>query len=119
MKETVILSLILFCTACVSGPPQLTAKQENRLVDIKLYKEGIAPLRNFKFVKRISAADCSNSPLGGKVWSEEDKPLIILLMKAASLGADAVVNLDCGVAPLVNNCWAVQKCDGEAVIWVN
>lgn len=110
---------MILCSACVSGPPQLTVAQENRLARIKLYNEGINPLRKFKFVEKISAADCSDAPLGGKVWDEEDKALIILLMKAAALGADAVVNLDCGVAPLVNSCWAVKKCDGEAVIWVN
>jgi hypothetical protein len=39
----------------------------------------------------------------------------VMKKKAVVLGADAVVEVHCGAAPMVNNCWAAQKCTGQAV----
>jgi hypothetical protein len=32
-----------------------------------------------------------------------------------AMQADAVIEVRCGAAPLLNNCWAAQKCTGQAV----
>jgi hypothetical protein len=29
--------------------------------------------------------------------------------------ADSIVGVSCGAAPIVNNCWAAQKCTGQAI----
>lgn len=113
-----ILSLSGFLlAACVSGAPRLTAAQAERLDQIELFKAGQTVDRSYAPVQSISGADCSGAPVGGRVWGDAEKAVETLRKKAAALGADAVLEVSCGAVPLVNNCWAAQKCSGQAVRW--
>jgi hypothetical protein len=38
-----------------------------------------------------------------------------LKRKAVAINADSIIDVSCGAAPMVNNCWAAQKCTGRAI----
>lgn len=116
MKIISIFFLLAILTGCVAGPPQLMDEQIKRLDDMKVYKVGTMPDKDFKIVGEVSAADCSG-PGGSRLYGDEGKAIDILKMKAAALNSDAVINVECGSGPFVNNCWAAKICTGKAVIW--
>jgi uncharacterized protein YbjQ (UPF0145 family) len=49
------------------------------------------------------------------VWGNAERAIETLKKKAVAMQADAVVEVRCGAAPLLNNCWAAQKCTGQAI----
>jgi hypothetical protein len=111
--------VFLMCAAllgCVSGAPKLTAEQNERVANIRVYKRGIAPERAFSIIAPIKAADCSG-PGGSRFHGYEDKAIDILIKKTAALGGDAIVDVACEGAPFVNNCWVAWRCDGNAASW--
>jgi hypothetical protein len=114
------LTLIVFCFTlggCVSGAPRLTPDQQSRVEKISVHKVGEKPGKQYKVLEEISAADCSRAPAHGRVWGNAERAIETLQKRAAGLNADAVVNVSCSAAPFLNNCWAAQKCSGEAVIF--
>lgn len=113
-KLSLVASIISFY-GCVSGAPTLTSEQESRASAVAIYKPGDATPAKYQILDTISAADCSGAPAGGRVWGNAEKAIDTLKQKAVALGADAVVNVSCSAAPLVNNCWSAQKCSGEAI----
>jgi hypothetical protein len=102
-------------TACVSGAPELTPEQEQKLSNVSVYPPGEAPTQTFKPMGDVSGADCSGAPAGGRVWGNAEKAVESLKKKAVAAGADAVIDVHCAAAPFLNNCWAAQKCTGQAV----
>lgn len=118
MKNLLVAALIVAVTGCVSGAPRLTPEQRANLSSIEVYKTNTPPTFEYSVLSNLSAADCSG-PGGTRLYGDEGKAMDILLAKAASINADAIVNVSCGAAPLVNNCWAAKKCDGQAVSKVN
>lgn len=108
----IVVSLL---SACVSGAPTLTAPQERKLQTLSLYQSGQSPEKPYTVLGTISAADCSGAPLGGRTSGNVDRALDTLKRKAAAMNADAVIDVSCGAAPLLNNCWAAQKCTGRAI----
>lgn len=116
MKHFTIFFLSTALVGCVSGPPQLTDEQYKKVGDMKIFKIGANPDKEFRVIAAVEAADCSG-PGGSRLYGDEGKAVDILKMKAVSIGGDAVVDVSCGSAPFVNNCWAAKKCDGKAVSW--
>ena len=114
-RKFALIMFSLLLGSCVSGAPVLTSDQAMRLSKISLYKSGEKPQKEYRVLEDISAADCSGAPGGGRVWGNAEKAIETLTLKAATLNADAVVNVSCGAAPFINNCWAAQKCGGQAV----
>ena len=113
-KLSLVAPIISFY-GCVSSAPTLTPEQESRASAVAIYKPGDATPAKYQILDTISAADCSGAPAGGRVWGNAEKAIDTLKQKAVALGADAVVNVSCSAAPLVNNCWSAQKCSGEAI----
>jgi len=113
-KLSLVAPIISFY-GCVSSAPTLTPEQESRASAVAIYKPGDATPAKYQILETISAADCSGAPAGGRVWGNAEKAIDTLKQKAVALGADAVVNVSCSSAPLVNNCWSAQKCSGEAI----
>jgi hypothetical protein len=113
-----LLGFLLSLGGCISGAPTLTSEQEAKVEKMMVYKVGEKPDREYKVLQDISAADCSGAPGGGRVWGTAEKSIDTLKRKAVEINADAVINTSCGAVPLVlNNCWAAQKCSGEAVVF--
>jgi hypothetical protein len=119
MKTTTLALFALAVTlvSCVSGPPILTPDQEDRLMKISVHKAGENPVREYTVLEEISGADCSGAPAGGRIWGNTEKAIETLKKKAVAMNADAVINVSCGAVPFLNNCWAAQKCSGQAVIF--
>jgi RcsF lipoprotein len=107
--------LIISLCGCVSGAPTLTSAQESQESAVAVYKPGDAAPGQFKTLGSISGADCSGAPTGGRVWGNAEKAIDTLKRKAVEVGADAVINVSCSAVPLLNNCWAAEKCSGEAI----
>ena len=118
MPKLLVVVLLLSLNACISGPPVLSAQQSQKLSSLQVFKVGETPTKKYVTLKELSAIDCSAAPAGGRVWGDDNKALAGLKAKAAVLDADAIVNASCGAAPLMNNCWVAQKCDGVAVKWI-
>jgi len=119
MKIAIPASLIIVLTlnGCVSGPPRLTPDQQAKLSKVTIYKVGETLSQEYKILTEISAADCSGAPAGGRVWGDAEKAIETLRKKAVAMNADAVIKVSCGAAPFLNNCWAAQKCTGDAVVF--
>jgi hypothetical protein len=102
-------------SSCVSGAPTLSDDQEHKLSALTVYPLGQLPTKPYHVLATISAADCSGSPMGGRVTGNVDRAMDTLKRKAVAIEADSIIDVSCGAAPMVNNCWAAQKCTGHAI----
>ena len=116
MRVIGISVVALILGGCVSGAPILNHEQKKRLGEIEILMDEKSPEKEYEIISELSAADCSG-PGGTRLYGDVGKAIDILKAKAAFASADAVINVNCGSAPLVNNCWAAKKCDGAAVKW--
>jgi hypothetical protein len=114
-SDLAAIALSLALSGCVSGAPTLTPAQESQVSRVAIYKVGELPPEKYQAVQTLSSADCSGAPAGGRVWGNAEQAIDTLKRKAVEIDADAVVNVSCSSAPMLNNCWAAQKCSGEAV----
>ena len=114
-KELTAVGLGIFMGSCVSGSPTLTPAQELQASKVVVYRAGELPPHRYQTIETLSAADCSSAPAGGRVWGNAEQAIEALKRKAAAIDADAVVNVRCSSVPLLNNCWAAQKCSGDAI----
>lgn len=106
---------VFILSSCVSGAPNLSDDQEHKLSTISTYPLGQTPPQPYTVLGDISAADCSGSPMGGRVTGQADRALDTLKRKAVAMNADSIIEVSCGTAPMLNNCWAAQKCTGKAI----
>jgi hypothetical protein len=106
---------VLILSSCVSGPPSLSDDQEHKLSSVSTYPLGQTPAQPYTVLGNLSAADCSGSPMGGRVTGRADRALDTLKRKAVAINADSIIEVSCGTAPMVNNCWAAQECTGKAI----
>jgi hypothetical protein len=106
---------ILVLSSCISGAPTLNDEQEHKLSTLTVYPPGELPTKPYYVLEAISAADCSGSPMGGRVTGNVNRAMDTLKRKAVAINADSVIEVSCEVAPMVNNCWAAQKCTGRAI----
>ena len=114
--KAMIFVLATFClTGCIGGAPGLTSDQQSRAAKMVAYRPGEKPVASYRVLESITSADCSGAPAGGRVWGDAEKAIQTLKAKAAALNADAVANVRCEAAPLLNGCWAAQKCSGDAI----
>jgi len=51
---------------------------------------------------------CSRAAAGGRVWGNAEKAIETLKKKAVAVGADVVVEVHCGAAPLVRRSCRVK-----------
>ena len=102
-------------SSCVSGAPTLNDDQEHKLSALTVYPLGQLPTKPYNVLATLSAADCSGSPMGGRVTGNVDRAMDTLKRKAVAINADSIIDVSCGTAPMVNDCWAAQKCTGSAI----
>jgi hypothetical protein len=105
-------------SACISGAPTLTGNQLSKLTSLTVYPLGQTVTKPYTVLADISAADCSGSPMGGRVTGNVDLAMDTFKRKAVAINADSIIDVSCGTAPMVNNCWAAQKCTGRAISFV-
>jgi hypothetical protein len=108
-------SAVFALSSCVSGAPTLNDDQEHKLSALTVYPVGQLPTKPYNVLATISAADCTGSPMGGRVTGNVDRAMDTLKRKAVAMSADSIVDVSCGTAPMLNNCWAAQKCTGHAI----
>jgi hypothetical protein len=119
-KEITIASLTFFLASCISGPPKLSEAELLEAKKIAIYKTGDEISREYEVIKSIEIADCSSQGGGWvRIWGNEGKAIEGLVYKAYSFQADAIIDVACSAAPLVNNCWAAKRCNGTAIKWKN
>lgn len=116
MKIRLMLFSAAFLSGCVSAPPSLTSEQTAKARNMKVFKTGTRPDRKFNVVTTVEAADCSG-PGGTRLYGDDGLAIDALKMKAVAAGADAVSDVSCSSVPLMNNCWAAKKCQGDAIKW--
>jgi hypothetical protein len=110
------ISIFLALSSCISGAPTLNDEQEHKLSTLPVYPLGELPTKPYHVLRAISAADCSGSPMGGRVIGNVNRALDTLKRKAVAINADSIIEVSCGVAPMVvNNCWRAQECTGRAI----
>jgi hypothetical protein len=111
-----VLPITVFAlSSCVSGAPTLNDEQEHKLSALTVYPPGQLPTKPYSVLATINAADCSGSPMGGRVTGNVDRAMDTLKRKAVAINADSIIDVSCGAAPMLNNCWAAQKCTGLAI----
>jgi hypothetical protein len=110
-----LLPFGLLLQGCASGTAALTPEQASQASAVAVYKAGDATPDKYQILDSISATDCSGAPAGGRVWGNAEQAIENLRLKAAELGANALVNVSCSSAALSDNCWSAQKCSGDAI----
>jgi hypothetical protein len=106
---------VLALSSCIAGAPTLNDDQAHTLSSLTVYPLGQLPTKPYNVLEEISAADCSGSPMGGRVTGDVNRAMDTLKRKAAAINADSIIDVTCGAAPMINNCWAAQKCTGRAI----
>ena len=114
MRVLGLFAIVGFLSGCVSGAPILNHEQELKLSEMKVFMSDESPSNDYEVISELASADCSG-PGGSRLYGDEGKAIDILKAKAAYVNAEAVVDVSCGSAPFVNNCWAAKKCNGKAV----
>ena len=115
MKLFYVIMISLMLYGCVSGAPRLSQQQQALVKNVLVLKDGEEIKAEYDTVDKISAADCSGAPYGGRVWGDAERAIETLKKKAVAIDANGIINTSCSVAPFVNNCWAAKKCSGTAV----
>lgn len=111
-----ILSLILF-SACAANPriTSLRPDQRARLNTIQIYDGDVD--RPYKIVGPAEGLSCRRNTYNDPDPTKEEA-LDGVLIKAALLDADAVINTACQYKPGTdwkNNCWSSWVCVGDAI----
>ncbi len=93
----------------------LTGEQRAKAASMKVY-DG-ATDRAYEILNTVSGLSCNRNKHQAQAISDHEA-LEGLKIKAATLGADAVINTFCQTnsdTDWRNNCWASVKCIGDAV----
>ena len=116
MRHTLLVLFSVLLAACVSGPPHLSPAQISKAENLKVYMSKETVNRAYKKLDIIEAVDCSS--IKG-VSGHDSTALFNLKKKAVYIKADAIIDVSCRTAPLVNDCWAPKSCTGVAIQWNN
>src|ERR1700730_16784470 len=95
------ISIFLVSSSCISGAPTLNDEQDHKLSTLTVFPPGELPTKPYHVLRVISAADCSGSPMGGRVTGNVNRALDTLKRKAVAINADSLIEVSCGVAPMV------------------
>jgi len=110
------LSIAVGLSSCAAGPriDDLSSAERARISQIQIFKGSAdKPVRPLGEVSGLSCQKYKDQPHE----VTEAEALEGLRIRAAVLGADAVVNTACqrkSEADWTNNCWASVKCIGDA-----
>jgi uncharacterized protein YbjQ (UPF0145 family) len=116
-RHLIIFVLFLLLEGCASNPEisSLTSEQRSRLLNIEITNENM--LKEYTNLGQVKGLSCHrNAHISQQLTSDE--AIQGLKIRAAQLGADAVINMVCqknSGTDWVNNCWASIVCVGDAI----
>jgi RcsF lipoprotein/Domain of unknown function (DUF4156) len=114
------LALTVALSGCASNPSIDSLSSEERAQAAKIQILKGKPEQPFKILGEVSGLSCNRNAHQTQDVSESEA-VEGLKIKAAILGADAVINTLCqknSDTDWTNNCWASVKCIGDAVIFL-
>jgi hypothetical protein len=119
LRRSILYSLCatLFLVGCGSTPriEDMSSAQRAKIASIQVME--LQPQRPYEVVGTVDGLACKrNAYMETEVSRSEAYDE--LKIKAAAIGADAVINVVCQKSSSTdwrNNCWASDKCIGDAV----
>ncbi len=125
MKKLVNLFASIVClqlTGCATNPDigSLNSTQRATLATLQVYN-GAPPNNNYKIISAVKGLSCHRDRYKPIQMLSNEEALQGVKMRAAKLGADAVINTFCqhnSGTDWVNNCWASVVCAGDAVKFI-
>lgn len=113
----IIIILLQVVIGCASNPSinSLSPEQRARLNTIQIIKGGVD--RPYKILGTVKGLSCHRNAYQTQLLTE-DEAIEGIRLKAALLGADAVINTVCQInsgTDWVNNCWSSIVCVGDAI----
>ena len=118
MKQYLGVALIgLMMAGCMGNPriEDFTPQQRAKLSSIVILQD--APDRPYEVLGTVNGLSCNRNKYQAPDISDRDA-MEGLKLRAAKLGADAVINTFCqknSDTDWRNNCWSSVKCIGDAV----
>jgi uncharacterized protein YbjQ (UPF0145 family) len=110
--------------SCMANPNimDLSDAEHRRVSKIKLYEADSSPPEStYRVVKRIKGLSCWRHTLHPKIVTDKEA-FDGLIIQAAQLDADAVVNIKCehrAETDWKHNCWESVACAGDAVVFTD
>lgn len=117
MKQIISIGVGILLVGCMSNPriEDLSSADRAKAASIQIFQG--APDHNYKTIGPVSGLSCNRNKYQVQDISDSEA-LQGIKIRAARLGADAVINTFCqknSDADWRNNCWASIKCIGDAV----
>ena len=116
----IFLPILIVMTGCASNPPisSLTSQERERVSNIVFLESGQIPKDSYKVLGSVEGLACKrNLYASGAPAVEEARQGVKI--RAAQLGANAVINLLCEEnqkVDWVRNCWQSVVCVGDAIL---
>lgn len=112
-----VIVILMFISGCASNPSisSLRPEQRARLNTIQVFKGGA--YKPYKILGTVKGLSCHRNAHQKQLLTEAEA-IEGVRLKAAILGADAVINTACQVnsgTDWVNNCWSSIVCVGDAI----
>jgi hypothetical protein len=122
-KSTIILfflAIFIVLAGCASNPPitSLTSQERAMVANIVLIESGVIPKDSYKMLGTVEGLSCLRDDVDSTGPSVEEARLG-LRIRAAQLGANAVINILCQEnqkVDLKRNCWESVVCVGDAIL---
>ena len=117
VASLLIISTAFVASGCASNPrvEDLTSAEREKVGTIEIYTN--TPAREYVLLGTVDGLSCNRNKHQSQDISDHEA-LEGIRIRAAILGADAVINTFCQKNSDIdwrNNCWASVKCVGDAV----
>jgi len=116
MKKNFIIFSFLIMGGCATTPDDYSNEYHEKAKNIILYNIKDKTKHKFEIIKYIKSNSCNSKSLN-RFSGDWEEAKLLLRLEAASINADAVVDVKCWTNPvdMVSNCWASKRCEGNAV----
>ncbi len=111
---------VVVVAGCATNPPvsSLTSEERQRVAEMVILEAGAIPRESYQILGSVEGIACKrNLYASGSPSLDEAKQGVRI--RAAQLGADAVINMICEDKKEVDwgrNCWQTVVCVGDAVV---
>lgn len=118
MHRLIVIGVCGLLNACMANPRIETMPSVVRANAAKMPMLRAAPDKPYRVIGTVSGLSCNRNKYQAQDVTNEEA-LQGVRIKAAQLGADAVINTFCqknSDTDWRNNCWASVKCIGDAIL---